>query len=75
VSNTPSNKKTSISQKAGIIVLSRAITIASQMGSIIFLTRLLSKETFGLLSFLLLAYATVTTLAQLGLPESIFYFF
>lgn len=56
-------------------MLSRAITIASQIASIICLTRLLSKETFGLLSFLLLAYATVTTLAQIGLPESIYYFF
>ena len=69
------NNKSSISQKASIMVVSRAVTIASQMASIIILTRLLSKETFGLLSFLLLAFATVTTLAQLGLPESIFYFF
>lgn len=45
------------------------------MASIIVLTRILSKENFGLLSFLLLAYSTVITLAQLGLPESIFYFF
>ncbi len=75
MSKNTTNKSTSISQKASIIVISRAITIASQMASIIFLTRLLSKETFGLLSFLLLAYGTVTTLSQLGLPESIFYFF
>lgn len=68
-------KSTSLSQKATIIVVSKGITIASQMATIMFLTRLLSKETFGLLSFLLLAYTTVSTLAQLGLPESVFYFF
>ncbi len=66
---------TSLSQKAGIIVFSRAVTIATQMLSIMILTRVLSKENFGLLSFLLLGYTTVVTLAQLGLPESIFYFF
>lgn len=57
------------------MVFSRAVTIATQMLSIMILTRVLSKENFGLLSFLLLGYSTVVTLAQLGLPESIFYFF
>ncbi|HEX9652791.1 MAG TPA: oligosaccharide flippase family protein [bacterium] len=66
---------TSLSQKAAIIVFSRAVTITTQMLSLVILTRVLSKENFGLLSFLLLGYSTVVTLAQLGLPESIFYFF
>ncbi len=66
---------TSLSQKASIIVFSRTVTIATQMLSIMILTRVLSKENFGLLSFLLMGYSTVVTLAQLGLPESIFYFF
>ena len=57
------------------MVFSRTLTILVQLASIVVLTRVLSKEAFGLLSFLLLAYSTVVTLAQLGLPDSIFYFF
>lgn len=64
-----------LSKKAGMIVVSRGVTIAVQMVSIMVLTRVLSKEDFGIISFLLLAYSTVITVAQLGLPESVFYFF
>lgn len=66
---------TDLSKQAGLMVVSRGLTLAIQMGSIMILTRVLAKETFGWLSFLLLGYSTVSTLAQLGLPESIFYFF
>ncbi|MFQ5606237.1 MAG: oligosaccharide flippase family protein, partial [bacterium] len=62
-------------RKVGIIVLSRAIGIIAQMLALMILTRLLSKESFSLISFLLLAYSTVLTLGQLGLADSIFYFF
>ncbi len=62
-------------RKAGIIVLSRTITVIVQMSSMVVLTRILSKEEFGLLTFLLMLYTSVMTVAHLGLPESIFYFF
>jgi O-antigen/teichoic acid export membrane protein len=45
------------------------------MVTIMVLTRILTKQDFGLLSFVLLAYSTVTTLSQLGLSDSVFYFF
>lgn len=61
--------------KAGLMVMSRAVTITVQMLSLMALTRILTKEDFGLLTFVLLAYATVTTLSQVGLPDSIFYYF
>lgn len=64
-----------VAQKASIIVVSRAITIVTQLLALMILTRLLSKENFSLISFLLLTYSTVLTVCQLGLPDSIFYFF
>jgi len=73
--NTSSANHTDLSKQAGLMVVSRGLTLAIQMGSIMILTRVLAKETFGWLSFLLLGYSTVSTLAQLGLPESIFFFF
>ena len=74
--NRPKQKESAnLANKAGIMVVSRAITIVMQLASIIALTRILTKETFGLLTFVLLSYATVLTLCQLGLPDSIFYFF
>lgn len=65
----------SLTRKAGIFTLSKAVTIIVQVLAMAILARVLSKEEFGLLSFLLLAYATVQTLGQLGLPDSVFYFF
>lgn len=70
-----SKKKASVAQKASVIIASKAITIVARITSIMVLTRVLTKEDFGLLSFVLLAYTTVTTLSQLGLPDSVFYFF
>jgi O-antigen/teichoic acid export membrane protein len=64
-----------IAEKATLIIASRAITILARVLSLVVLTRVLSKENFGYLTFILLAYTTVTTLAQLGLPDSVFYFF
>ncbi len=75
-SKTPVEKShTDVANKATIMVFSRAITILVQMASIMVLTRILTKDDFGLLTFVLLAYSTVITISQLGLPESIFYFF
>jgi len=68
-------KPQSLSRKAGIMVVSRAVSITAQILAIITLTRRLSMQDFSLLSFLLLAYSTVLTLGQLGLPDSVFYFF
>lgn len=70
-----SKSGTELSSKASIIVISRTITVVVQMASMMVLTRLLTKEDFGVLTFLLLLYSSILTLAQLGLPESIFYFF
>ncbi|MCG8604322.1 oligosaccharide flippase family protein [bacterium] len=66
---------TNLANKAGIMVVSRAMAILVQLATMMTLTRILTKDDFGLLSFLLLAYSSVLTISQLGLPESIFYFF
>lgn len=73
--NPDTQKDASIAAKASIIVFSKAIGILARISSIMVLTRLLAKDDFGLLSFVLLAYTTVTGLSQLGLPDSVFYFF
>lgn len=64
-----------LDKKVGIIFVSRAISIIAQMLALVILTRILSKENFSLIAFLLLTYSTVLTLGQLGLADSIFYFF
>ncbi len=66
----------SLSRKAGIMVISRAITISVQLVSLVVLTRVLSKQDLGILSFLfMMVYLSVLSIGQLALPESIFYFF
>lgn len=64
-----------LANKATIMVVSRAITILMQLITLMILARILSKDDFGLLTFVLLAYSTIVTISQIGLPESIFYFF
>lgn len=62
-------------RKASIIIVSKALSKVVAAISALVLARLLTKEDFGLLQFIITAYLTVSTLAQLGLPESVFYFF
>ncbi len=70
----PAEPEASLTRKAAILVVSRAMTIMTVMISLIILTRVLSKDDFALLSFLLLVYATTLTLSRLGLPDSVFYY-
>jgi O-antigen/teichoic acid export membrane protein len=69
----PSNDS-DLASKAGVLVVSKAIGGITRIAGIAILARLYPKPEFGLLSFALLTYLTVTTLAQLGLPGSIFYY-
>jgi len=63
-----------LASKATVVVFSKAIAAISRIAAIAFLARLLSKEEFGLLSFAMLTYLSVSTLSQLGLPSSVFYY-
>ncbi len=74
-SKKPPESRGGFGKKVSVIMVSRAIGVISQLLALVVLTRLLSKEAFGLISFLLLVYSTVLTVGQLGLPESVFYFF
>lgn len=66
----------SLARKAGIFTISRAVTILAQIGALAILSRALPKETaYAQLQFLLLVYGTAQVFGQLGLPDSIFYFF
>ncbi len=64
-----------LASKAGIMVASKIVGAFSKVAAIIILVRLLDKEDFGLLSFALVTYLAVTKLSELGLSDSIFYFF
>ena len=61
-----------LASKASVIVISKAIGGVTRIAGIAVLARLLTKPHFGLFSFALLTYLAVTTLAQLGLPGSVF---
>lgn len=64
-----------LADQAAIIVAGRMATIVVRIFLIVFLARVLSKVDFGVFSFVLLSYTLITSVAQLGLPESVFYFF
>ncbi len=64
-----------LASKASIMVASKIAGAFSKIVAIVILVRLLDKEDFGLLSFALVTYLTVTKLSELGLSDSIFYFF
>ena len=69
------NKTTSLARKAGIFTISRAVSILAQLVAMMVLSRSLPKEVYAQLQYLLLIYATAQVVGQLGLPDSIFYFF
>jgi len=63
-----------IAAKAGVIVFSKAFGNLSRILAIVVLARLLAKADFGALSFVLLTYIAISGLAQIGLPESVYFF-
>ncbi len=65
----------SLSRRAGIFTASRAVTSLAQLFAAVLLTRFLSKEDFAIVGYLIVVYGTVSTFGQLGLPDSVFYFF
>jgi O-antigen/teichoic acid export membrane protein len=68
-------RSSGVAAKAGVIVFSKAFAHLSRILAIVVLARLLAKTDFGALSFVLLTYIAVTGLAQIGLPESVYFFF
>ena len=72
---TENRRPQSLARKAGIFTISRALTILSQLMAMVVLTHQLSGNEAGLVFFLLTIYGTAQAFAQLGLPDSIFYFF
>jgi O-antigen/teichoic acid export membrane protein len=68
-------KPISLARKAGIFTVSRAVTIASQLAAISILTHLLAKSDADVVLYLLTIYGTAQVFSQLGLPDSVFYFF
>lgn len=74
--NSNSGKKPiSLARKAGIFTVSRAVTILAQLMAVVVLTHSLTEKDAGIVFFLLTIYGTAQTFGQLGLPDSVFYFF
>jgi O-antigen/teichoic acid export membrane protein len=68
-------RDTSLSDKAGVVVFARVLSTLVDLGTMIVLVRLLSKEAMAVAGLLLLVYQTLRNFAAFGFPESIFYFF
>jgi O-antigen/teichoic acid export membrane protein len=72
----PQPKQMSLAGKAGIFTLSRAVTIITQMLAGVVLAHMLTKEDNAVVSYLVLTlYTTALAFGQLGLPDSVFFFF
>lgn len=65
----------SLTHKTGVFVFSRILSTLVELGTVILLVRLLSKDAMAIIGFLLLVYQTARSLATFGFPESVFYFF
>lgn len=68
-------KQMSLARKAGIFTVSKAVTILAQLLAMVILTHRLPESDAGIVFFLLTVYGTAQTFGQLGLPDSVFYFF
>ncbi len=72
----PARKPMSMAGKAGVFTLSRAVTIITQLLAGVVLAHVLTKEANAIVSYLVLTlYATALAFGQLGLPDSVFFFF
>lgn len=61
--------------KASVIVFSETFANIARVVAVVILARHLPKEVFGSLSFVLLTYVALSSLSQIGLPESVYFFF
>ena len=61
-------------QKAGLIFFGRLIQGIGQLAMGAILVHILDKESFAVLAFLLLLYATVSTLVVMAMPENVLFF-
>ncbi len=64
-----------IAFRASALISSKAFGAIARIGGTVILARSLSKEDFGVVSFVLITYVAVSSLTSLGLPDSIYYFF
>lgn len=72
---TRPKREDSLSDKAGVFVFSRILSTLVELGTVILLVRLLTKDAMAVIGFLLLVYQTARSFATFGFPESVFYFF
>lgn len=72
----PTPKPMSLAGKAGVFTLSRAVAIITQLLAGVVLSHALTKPENAVVTYLVLTlYATALSFGQLGLPDSVFFFF
>jgi len=72
----PAPKQMSLAGKAGIFTISKAITIITQLVVVVVISHLLTVQDNNVISYLVLGlYASALAFGQLGLPDSVFFFF
>jgi O-antigen/teichoic acid export membrane protein len=68
------NSGRKLGSEASVVVASRIVIAVAQIGTALALVRLLPKDQFGVLRFLLLLYQTVSGVAIFGFPQGLLYF-
>lgn len=70
-----SEKKASLTEKAGVVVFARVVTTVIDLAIVIATIQILSKTDFAIIGYLLMIHEIARNLATLGFPESVFYYF
>lgn len=72
----PLPKTMSLAGKAGIFTISKTIAIITQLMVVVVISHLLTVQENNVISYLVLGlYASALAFGQLGLPDSVFFFF
>jgi len=64
-----------IAARATALISSKAFGAIARITGLIVLARYLPKEDFGVVSFVLITYLSISALISFGLPDSIYYFY
>lgn len=70
-----SEKQSSLSEKAGVVVFARIVTSVIDLAIVVAILQILSKTDFAIIGYLLMIHEVARNLATLGFPDSVFYFF
>lgn len=69
------SKKSSLTEKTMVVVFSRILTALIDLTTAVLLARMLTKAEVGIVWFVLPVYEVARSIAIMGFPESVFYYF